>query len=443
MSGRRIGDPAALFLRETNMGAWNSSKLERLGNIIRLAVLGAGVFACSTLPVASASDILLSRAAGQATQAQLVKPVGAVKAINSNTLTLTTDSGSEIQVVVQDSTRIVRTMPGQKDLSKATALQLQGIEVGDRVLARGNLSSDGKSVEAISLIVMKKADLDAMKQREREDWTKRGIGGIVSAVDTASGIVTISVSSFGGTKNVAIRTTKDTIVRRYAPDSVKFDDAKISTLDQIRPGDQLRARGTQTEDGSELAAEEIVSGTFLNIAGPITALDTAGSTLTVSDLISKSPVTIKISSDSQIRQIPPAMAQMIAMRFKGGAAGAQTGASAAGGQRPAGAGASQTAGGAAAGAGGTGFGPGAGAPRSGGGDFQQVLSRLPAASLSDLKKGDVVMIVTTQKDPSGKATAITLLSGVDAILTASPSASQAMLLAPWNLSAPSGETMGP
>ena len=384
---------------------------------------------------------------------QLAKPVGTVKAIAGNTITLTTDGGAEVNVTVQGSTRMVRTIPGQKDLSKATPLQIQGVEVGDRVLARGQPAADGKSVNAISIIVMKKSDVDAMKQQERDDWTKRGTGGLVSAADAANGTLTISVSSFGGTKTVTIHTTKDTIVRRYAPYSVNFDDAKISTLDQIKPGDQLRARGKLSDDGKDLAAEEIVSGTFLNLAGPILAVDPAAKTLTITDLISKRPVLVKISSNSQIRQIPPQMAQMIAMRFKGGASGGQAGAGNAqgaagsgqpnggqpnggqpnggmsnGGQRPAGDGASQ---------------PGAGGARQPRGDFQQMLSHLPAATLSDLKKGDIVMAVSTQKDSSGAVTAITMLSCVDAILAASPAASQVMLMTPWNLSAPSAEGMSP
>jgi hypothetical protein len=379
---------------------------------------------------------------------QLAKPVGTVKAIAGNTITLTTDGGAEVNVTVQGSTRMVRTIPGQKDLSKATPLQIQGVEVGDRVLARGQPAADGKSVNAISIIVMKKSDVDAMKQQERDDWTKRGTGGLVSAADAANGTLTISVSSFGGTKTVTIHTTKDTIVRRYAPYSVNFDDAKISTLDQIKPGDQLRARGKLSDDGKDLAAEEIVSGTFLNLAGPILAVDPAAKTLTITDLISKRPVLVKISSNSQIRQIPPQMAQMIAMRFKGGASGGQAGAGNAqgapasgqpnggqanggmsnGGQRPSGDGASQ---------------PGGGGARQPRGDFQQMLSHLPAATLSDLKKGDIVMAVSTQKDSSGAVTAITMLSGVDAILAASPAASQVMLMTPWNLSAPSAEGMSP
>jgi hypothetical protein len=71
-------------------------------------------------------------------------------------------------------------------------------------------------------------------------------------------------------------------------------------------------------------------------------------------------------------------------------------------------------------------------------DLQRFLSRLPNSSLADLQKGEVVMIVSTQGGDAGTITAITLLSGVEPILTAAPSRS-ASLLSPWSLSVPNGE----
>ena len=85
-----------------------------------------------------------------------------------------------------------------------------------------------------------------------------------------------------------------------------------------------------------------------------------------------------------------------------------------------------------------------GGARSGGApDFQQMLSRMPTVALTDLHKGDAVMIVATQGTPSGGATAITLLSGVEPILQAAPSGSQAMMLSPWSLGGvPAGGDLG-
>jgi len=85
--------------------------------------------------------------------------------------------------------------------------------------------------------------------------------------------------------------------------------------------------------------------------------------------------------------------------------------------------------------------PGGGQGGNGSPDLQRMLSRLPNSTLADLQKGDAVMIVSTEGTDSGAGavTAITLLAGVDAILTASPSQSASTLLSPWSLGASGGE----
>jgi hypothetical protein len=370
------------------------------------------------------------------------RPVGTVKAISGNSVTLATDAGAEITVTVQDSTRLVKTAPGQKDLTGATAIQLKDLQVGDRILVRGTPSEDSKSIAATAIIVMKKSDIEQRQANERADWQKRGVGGLVTAVDPVSGTITISSAALSGNKSIAIHTSKDTTIRRYAPDSVKFDDAKLATLDQIQAGDQLRARGDRNPDGTELTAQEIVSGSFRNIAGTVISTDAAANTLTVTDLKTKKPVTVKLTPDSQFRKLPPMMAQIIAARMNGasGAPGA-TGSSPAGGNGGAGNAPANPSANSSPGSATPGARPGGGAGngRAGGAqDFQQILNRVPAAALADLVKGDSVMIVATQGTGDGPVTAITMLSGVDAILAASPKGSQQMFLTPWNLEASGG-----
>lgn len=374
-----------------------------------------------------------------AAQSPVGRQVGTIKAIRGNTITLATDAGAEISAVVQDSTRMVRVEPGQKDLKGATPIQLKDLQVGDRILVRGQPSDNAKSIAAAGIIVMKHSDVEAKQERDREDWQKRGIGGLVSAVDPSTGTVTISVAAPGGNKTIAIHAAKDTILRRYAPDSVQFDDAKPAPLDQIKPGDQLRARGTRSADGSEFAAEEIVTGTFRNIAGTISSIDTAANTIAVTDLITKKPVLVKVTAQSQLRKLPPEIAQRIAFRLKGGAAGAPAGAApGASGAGPSGAGGHPE----YARQGGSEQRPGGmgGNARPGGqADLQQILSRMPAATFADLQKGDAVMIVSTEGTSSGAVTAITLLAGVEPILAAAPSGAQATTLSPWNLGSAGGE----
>jgi hypothetical protein len=366
------------------------------------------------------------------------KFLGSIKAINGSTITLAPDGGQELQVTLQNA-KMVRIAPGEKDLKNAAPVTLQELQVGDRVLVRGQASDVGRSVTASALIVMKKQDVETKQQHEREDWQKRGIGGLVSAVDPAKGDVSITNTVMGTKKTTVIHTAKSTVVRRYAPDSVRFDDAKPSTVADIHPGDQVRGRGTRSADGSEFNAEELVSGSFRNIAATVDSVDVASNSITVHDLVAKKAVVVKIGPDSQLRKLPPEFAQRIAMRLKGGAGG--NGGPAAGGPGAAGRTTNEhqqggpPAGGAMAGAGGGQWRAGGAAP-----DFQQMLNRMPAASLGDLRKGDAVMVVSTEGSASGAVTAITLLSGVEPILAAN--GGQPMTLSPWSLSGGAGGEEG-
>jgi hypothetical protein len=314
------------------------------------------------------------------------------------------------------------------------------LQVGDTIRVRGQASDDAKSLNALEVIVITRSALDAVRDQIRQDWQKRGLGGIVRTVDASTRTVTISISGLGGTKTVAIHTTNNTVIRRYAPDSVKFEDAKPSTLQEIRPGDQLRARGNRGPDGSEVAADEIVSGTFPFVEGTVKSVDANAGTVSVQDILSRKTVQLKVTTDSQLHKIPAEMAQRFAMRLKSMMPPGTPGA--AGGQ-PAGS-SSPSAGkvqGAPSGAG-QGAGTGGGMRSGGALDLQQLLARLPSSTLADLQlqKGDAVVILSTEGTPSSGGTAITLLSGVEPILQATPNAGQAMMLAPWSLGgAPGGD----
>src|SRR5882762_924020 len=417
------------FFRATGSSAVHANALILLGVLCALCLCGFSL--AQTAP---------KGASPTADSAQ--RAVGVIKAITGAGITLASDGGEEVQITLQDSSRILRVAPGEKDLKNATPLQKQDLQVGDRVLVRGKPSLDRHSLVAGAVVVMKQSDVAAKQEKDREDWQKRGVGGLVTAVDFSTGTVTISMTSFSGSKSVTIHTTKNTILRRYAPNSVKFDDAKVAPLDQIKAGDQLRARGTKNEDGTKLAAQEAVSGTFRNLAGTVTAVDPTANTLTLKDVLTKQSVVVKVTDDTQLRKLPSEFAQRIAMRLKGAAADGIPGAAAAGaggfgGGGGAGGGARQQRAGQSPGAPPSGMDEG----RHGGGppDIQQILSRMPAATLADLQKGEAVMIVSTQGNASGEVNAITLLAGVEAILTASPGATQALMLSPWSLSSSNAE----
>jgi hypothetical protein len=360
--------------------------------------------------------------------AQVAKAVGTIKSIQADSITVVDKSGGEVTAKLTNSTKILHVLPGEKDLKNATTLQPQDLQPGDGVRVRGRASADGNTIDALEVIVVKPADLVAKQQHDREDWQKRGVDGIVTNVDAATDVITITPGG-GANRSIAIRVAKDTILRRYAPDSVKFEDAKPAPIDQIKAGDQLNARGNRSPDGSEVNAEEVVSGTFRYIEGTIKAIDSANNTMTVQDVIAKSAVV--------------ETAQRIAILLKGAGSGGD-------GNQPGAIGQSQgmrNGQGSAPGTGGTrpgtesqtGHGPGGGPGGNGSSYLQRMLSRSPSIKLADLQKGDAVVILAAAGGKSDAVTASKLLAGVEAILTAAPNRSATSLLSPWSLSASGGE----
>src|ERR1700693_2451593 len=155
--------------------------------VCKAACVAAAI--CSGLSVAGATDSQApqSQPAQPAAQsASSAKPVGTIKAISGNTITWPTDAGTDVTVLVQDGTKLLRIAPGQTDLKGATPIQFPNVQVGDRILVRGKLADDGKSVLAASVIAMKKADIAEKQSRDREEWQKHGFGGLVASIDAAS-----------------------------------------------------------------------------------------------------------------------------------------------------------------------------------------------------------------------------------------------------------------
>ena len=352
-----------------------------------------------------------------ATQAAtgVARVVGTIQAINGKSLTVLSDAGSPTAVTVEDGAKFLQIEPGKTDLKDATPLTLADLQLGDRVLVRGIFADDGKAIRAASVIAVKKAALAEKQAHERAEW-QRGMGGLVKSIDLSASTISLTTNGIGSSKEVLVHFTKDTIFRRYAADSTRFDAARVAPLTEIQPGDQLRARGTRGEGGAEFSAAEIVSGKFRSIAGTVLSIDAANNALTVQDLASKSAVTLRISGESQMRKLPAQFAEGLAARLKN-QSNAATASPTATPHDQAAQNSQQ------------------GTPPQGGrgGDFQQMIARMPAATLSELQTGDAVMVVTTQGNGKDPLTVITLLGGVEPILRSSPKGSQEMILSPWSL----------
>jgi Copper binding periplasmic protein CusF/Domain of unknown function (DUF5666) len=346
---------------------------------------------------------------------------GAITAINGNTITVKTDSGESHQVTIAADTDLKRIEPGQKSLSGAAALAISDLAVGDRILLRGlDAAATADPLQPKQIVAIKAADMAQKQEKDLADWQQHGIAGLVKSVDAANGAITVSTGAGPTAKTLVVKTTSATVLKRYAAGTVRFDQAQPAPISAIQAGDQLRARGEKNADGTEIAAEEVVSGTFKNVSGTILAIDAAASTVSLKDLTTKKQVTIHIGPDAQMHRIPDQMAQAIAARLKGaGSAGS-------GGQRPAG----QASGGGGGRAGG-----------AAGGDPQQFLNRTPVIKIGDLQKGQAIMVVATDGtgSNSGSVDAVMLLAGVEPLLEA-PAASN--LLSSWSMGGGGGGDAG-
>ncbi|HXB61551.1 MAG TPA: DUF5666 domain-containing protein [Acidobacteriaceae bacterium] len=354
--------------------------------------------------------------APSALQAQApVHAAGTVQGVSGSVITLNTDAGQQYTVQVADSTRLLQIPPGSKDLSAAQPFALTDIAVGDRILVNGSTAADPIVIAALRVILMKATAIASLHSAEQSDWRQRGSGGLVRSVDGAA--QTITITSNG--KTITIQLQRTTILRRYAPDSVDFASAMPSTLAQILPGDQLRVRGDRSADGLTITADEIVSGSFRNIAGPITAIDLTAGTITVKDLTTKRGILIHTTPATSLKKLDARASAFFAMR-----AGNPTGAAAPGG-----------AGGSA--------GTGAGMPVRPRFDLAQAIQRMPSVPLSSYNVNDAVMVVASSPDAAAASiTAITVLGGVEQILSATPKGGEVMTLAPWSLGGDAPDTGG-
>jgi hypothetical protein len=353
---------------------------------------------------------------------------------------LRTDKG-EVQVELPDGVKLLRGQPGSKEM---TPITVSDISLGDRAAILGHLRDDPHTIEAARVVVMTKADIAKFHEAELREWQTRGIEGTVKTVDLAKNEITIAAPNHPPTPGnlthpVVVTVTLKTVILRNAPDSNKFEDAKPSNFAAVKVGDQLHALGTKSEDGAQYAADRVVFGTFHNIGATVISVDPQAKTLTVKNLATGKPLLVHANADCRMHQLPEFLAQMIARLTSGG----QQSGPGMGGARAGEPGGGQGGLGGPGGPGGGGFagGGGGGMRRGGMSNLSQALENMPALTLNDFKRGDPVVIFSTEGTSPSEVTAIFILTGVEPILAAQPKGSE-MNLGSWNLSLGGGMPEG-
>jgi hypothetical protein len=267
-----------------------------------------------------------------------------------------TAAGNEVTVTLSDRTAFMRIPPGEKTKDKFIPVTGTDFGVGDSVFARGRMSADLKSMPALEFYVMSKSEIAQKRERERDEWTRRGVAGTVSGLNAEKNEISLDTRTPEGPKPIVVAASALTQFRRYAPDSVRFSDAKPSSFAELKVGDQLRALGTKSADGARFTPEEIVAGSFQTIGGAITEINVEKQEIKINDLQSKQGVTVVVTKDSSMRKF------------------------------------------------------------TGTGDLQEVFDQLPTFTLQELKPGDSILISSTKGADPTRITAIAIVSGVGPLL---------------------------
>ena len=345
--------------------------------------------------------LMLAAMAAAAFSQTNMKPTligGEVKAISDGKISLLTKDGV-VEVTLSEKTEYRRVSAETPNLRTSVESTFAAIKVGDKLLVSGFPSADKKTMPANSVYLMTKDDLIKRDAKETAQWTTRGISGRVTAVDKASGTITVSVRGLMQTTDVVVTPKPNAIFKRYSPNSVEYSKAVASKFEDLSAGDMVRALGDRSADGAAFAAEEIVSGAFVTVVGTVKSVDTAANSVVVANLLTNTEVTVKLAATSMLKKFPEEFAQRMAGGMPGGMPGRPAGERPAG-ERPAGP-------------------PNGGAPGMGGrGSIDEMLERFPNITAADLKAGDMIAVSSTKQPEGQPLTAIKLLAGIEPFVAA-------------------------
>lgn len=363
--------------------------------------------------------IFLFVGAGSVLNAQNIKPsvvAGEVTAVSDKKIVLKQQDGSVIEVQLTANTEFKRVPPETPGLKNAVASNLSEIGAGDKIVASGIMADDKKSIPARSVYLMTKADFVKKASSETQAWQTRGISGRVVSLNPNTQEFTIKPPGIGATQNIVVSSKDGVAYRRYAPNSVKYDESKPSSFSDLKVGDQIRALGDKSEDGTTFKAEQILSGAFKTVGGTITAIDTAKNEITIKELQTNKLITIAVNENSTLKMFPEQMAATMAMRMSGTGGGVQPPQSSGQGgsavvMRPPQQPGNQAGNGQTEGAR-SGMGQG-GRGMGGGFNVNDMFDRFPNIALADLKVGDSIAASSSSGADAAKLTAIKLISGVE------------------------------
>ena len=343
-------------------------------NRLIVIALTAWAFVITGIAQTQQSDVTKqSKSENSAAQNRVLGEVMTIDAPQKQ-LSLKTADGKPANVTLNDNTVYRRVPPGEINLDKAASISLEDIAAGDRVLVKGKLD---ESFVARVVIVMSKSDLAEKRARDREAWLKRGVSGVITALNPEKKDITVR-TSLGASSNNTITSiaAEGGTFRRYSG-SVKFKDARLSSFAELKVGDQLRALGEKNADGTQYVAQEIVSGTFRTISGRIISVDPATREVKFTDAQTQKPLTVVVIEDSNLRRLAPDLVKLLLQKSATSGSESSTG--------------NQT-------------------------DLQDRVEKSSVITLADLKPGDAIIVSSIAGADPSRITAVLLAAGVEELV---------------------------
>lgn len=345
--------------------------------------------------------------------------IGAVTSIDqaANQITIKTDAGASVSVTVNAQTVYRRLPPGQTSLAQAETITSADLKVGDRVLVPSGATL-AAGAAARQVIVMAREAVAARRDQQREDWRTRGVNGRVLAIDAAKKEISMETRTRDSAQTLTIVANEKARIRRFAPGSLRPDDAIAGNFADIRVGDQIRVLGNRQE--FRVTAEEIISGTVTRLLGTLEKVDSSRNEVVVKDTQSGKSTVITLLPATTLRRVPADFAETLARgQQRRGENANLTDAQRAAQREQREARRREresTAAGAAAPVGGQ----DPNSPRrpggGGGRNPQQMFENFPVITAAELKKGDAVMVVGTATNDAARVMAATLVTGNAEIL---------------------------
>src|SRR5712692_1043778 len=178
----------------------------------------------------------------QQTTADRGRVIGEITAVDvsAGRVTIKSDFGDVTSILINGETTVLSVAPGEHSLEKALRISISDLNPGDRLYARYGPDAD-QVAPARQLVVMSAAHIKKRQNEEKEAWQKRSISGVVVALNPKTREITIVSPQREGIKQIIVSASKVQRFRRYAPESIKFSEARPSSFAELRPGDQLRA----------------------------------------------------------------------------------------------------------------------------------------------------------------------------------------------------------